>query len=44
MRQEEALEAYEQAARLKPDEVRLRMSIGHIHKTLGRRSETRGCL
>jgi tetratricopeptide (TPR) repeat protein len=40
LRQEEALEAYEQAARFKPQEVRLRMSIGHVHKTLGRRPES----
>jgi hypothetical protein len=40
LRQEEALAAYEQAARLKPQEVRLRMSIGHVHKTLGRRRES----
>ena len=40
LRQEEALEAYEQAARLQPDEVRLRMSIGHVQKTLGRRADS----
>ncbi len=40
LRQEEALEAYEQAARLMPQEVRLRMSIGHIFKTLGRRADS----
>jgi tetratricopeptide (TPR) repeat protein len=39
MRQEDALEAFEEAARLIPDEVRLRLSIGHANKTLGRRSE-----
>src|SRR6267142_4888696 len=36
----QALAAYEQAARLQPGEVRLRMSIGHIYKTLGRRNES----
>ena len=40
MRQEEALEAYEHAARLNPNEVRLRLSIGHVHKTLGRRKDS----
>jgi tetratricopeptide (TPR) repeat protein len=40
MRQEEALEAYERAVRLKPDEVRLRMSAGHVQKTLGRRRDS----
>ena len=40
LRQEEALAAYEQAARLKPREPRLLMSIGHVHKTLGRRRES----
>jgi tetratricopeptide (TPR) repeat protein len=39
MRQEDALEAFEEAARLNPDEVRLRLSVGHLNKTLGRRSE-----
>jgi tetratricopeptide (TPR) repeat protein len=39
MRQEDALMAFEQAARLNPDEVRLRLSIGHLNKTLGRRGE-----
>jgi tetratricopeptide (TPR) repeat protein len=39
MRQEDALAAFEQAARINPDEVRLRLSIGHLNKTLGRRSE-----
>jgi tetratricopeptide (TPR) repeat protein len=37
MRQPEALEAFEEAARLNPTEVRLRLSIGHLHKTLGQR-------
>jgi tetratricopeptide (TPR) repeat protein len=40
LRQEEALHAYERAAELMPREVRLRMSIGHILKTLGRRAES----
>jgi tetratricopeptide (TPR) repeat protein len=40
MRQEDALEAYERAARLKPEEVGLRMSVGHVQKTLGRRAES----
>ncbi len=44
LRQEEALEAYEKAARLKPEEVRLRMSIGHVHKTLGRRQRDEACV
>ena len=33
------LAAFEEAARLNPTQVRLRLSIGHIHKTLGRRHE-----
>ncbi|MGA2188750.1 MAG: sulfotransferase [Steroidobacteraceae bacterium] len=37
MRQPDALVAFEEAARLNPGEVRLRLSIGHLHKTLGRR-------
>jgi predicted Zn-dependent protease len=37
MRQRDALEAFEKAARLSPDEVSLTLSIGHIHKTLGHR-------
>ena len=40
MRQEEALRAYERAADLKPDEVGLRVSAGHVQKTLGRRRES----
>jgi tetratricopeptide (TPR) repeat protein len=40
LRQEEALEAYERAARLKPDEAGLRISAGHLQKTLGRRRES----
>lgn len=39
LRQEEALQAYERAAELMPGEVRLRLSIGHLLKTLGRRTE-----
>ena len=39
MRQEDALAAFEEAARLNPAEVRLRLSIGHLNKTLGRRGE-----
>jgi predicted Zn-dependent protease len=39
MRQQDALVAFEQAARLNPHEVRLRLSIGHLHKTLGGRGE-----
>jgi tetratricopeptide (TPR) repeat protein len=39
MRQQDALAAFEEAARMNPDEVRLRLSIGHLKKTLGRRSE-----
>jgi tetratricopeptide (TPR) repeat protein len=40
MRQEEALQAYERAARLKPDEVGVRLSMGHVQKTLGRRRDS----
>jgi tetratricopeptide (TPR) repeat protein len=39
MRQAEALAAFEKAAQLNPREVRLRLSIGHLHKTLGHRRE-----
>jgi tetratricopeptide (TPR) repeat protein len=39
MRQPDALVAFEEAARLNPREVRLPLSIGHLHKTLGNRSE-----
>jgi tetratricopeptide (TPR) repeat protein len=39
MRQEDALTAFEEAARLNPSEVRLRLSVGHLNKTLGRRGE-----
>jgi tetratricopeptide (TPR) repeat protein len=37
MHLEQALEAYERAARLLPEELRLRTSLGHVHKTLGSR-------
>src|SRR5215469_14121767 len=40
MRPEQALEAYERAARLQPKEVRLRTTLGHVHKTLGNRAES----
>jgi tetratricopeptide (TPR) repeat protein len=40
LRQEDALLAYLEAVRLKPGEVRLHTSIGHVHKTLGRRAES----
>jgi tetratricopeptide (TPR) repeat protein len=40
MRQPDALVAFEEAARLNPGEVRLPLSIGHIHKTLGNRRES----
>jgi tetratricopeptide (TPR) repeat protein len=39
MRQPDALTAFEEAARLNPGEVRLRLSIGHLHKTSGNRRE-----
>ena len=39
MRQEDALAAFEEAARLNPGEVRLRLSVGHLNKTIGRRGE-----
>lgn len=39
MRQQDALAAFEEAARMNPGEVRLRLSIGHLNKTLGRRNE-----
>ena len=38
MRQPEALAAFERAEILNPAEVRLRLSIGHLHKTLGNRA------
>jgi len=40
MRQPDALVAFEQAARINPREVRLPLSIGHLHKTLGNRRES----
>ena len=40
MRQTEAIEAYERALQLLPQEAGLRMSIGHLQKTLGRRAES----
>jgi tetratricopeptide (TPR) repeat protein len=40
MRQEDALEAFERAEVLNPTEIRLRLSIGHLHKTLGNRAES----
>jgi tetratricopeptide (TPR) repeat protein len=39
MRQQDALAAFEEASRMNPAEVRLRLSIGHLNKTLGRRLE-----
>ena len=38
MRQPEALAAFQEAMRLNPKEVRLKLSIGHLYKTLGQRS------
>jgi tetratricopeptide (TPR) repeat protein len=40
LRQQDALAAFEEAARLSPSEVRLRLSIGHIQKTLGERASS----
>src|SRR5262249_59169128 len=40
MRQEAALQAYERAAQIKPGDVWLRLSIGHVHKTLGHRADS----
>jgi Sulfotransferase family len=40
LRQEQALAAYQEAARLKPHEPSLLMSMGHVQKTLGRRQES----
>ncbi|MBS0364618.1 MAG: sulfotransferase [Proteobacteria bacterium] len=38
LRQEEALSAYERAVQLRPADSGLRMSIGHVQKTLGDRA------
>jgi cytochrome c-type biogenesis protein CcmH/NrfG len=40
LKPEQSLAAYERALQLKPDEVRLHTSIGHVHKTLGRRADS----
>jgi tetratricopeptide (TPR) repeat protein len=40
LRLEEALDAYERAAILKPDEAGLKISAGHLQKTLGRRPDS----
>jgi tetratricopeptide (TPR) repeat protein len=40
LQQERALEAYQKAAVLKPDEALIRLSIGHAQKTLGRRADS----
>jgi len=40
MRQDQALEAYERAARLQPGEVRLHTTLGHVNKTLGSRAKS----
>jgi tetratricopeptide (TPR) repeat protein len=40
MRTEQALEAYQRAARYQPGDVRLLMSIGHVRKSLGQRAES----
>jgi tetratricopeptide (TPR) repeat protein len=40
LRLEQALDAYERAALLMPDEAGLRISAGHLQKTLGRRPES----
>jgi tetratricopeptide (TPR) repeat protein len=39
LHQIDALAAFEEAARLNPAQVRLRLSIGHIQKTLGQRAQ-----
>jgi tetratricopeptide (TPR) repeat protein len=39
MRQADAVPVFEEAVRLNPGEPRLRLSIGHLHKTLGNRRE-----
>jgi tetratricopeptide (TPR) repeat protein len=38
LRQQDALAAFEEAARLNPSQLSLRLSIGHIQKTLGQRA------
>ena len=38
LRPEQALEAYERAEKLNPQEVRIRLSMGHLQKTLGDRA------
>ena len=40
MRQTEAIDAYERALQLQPQEAGLRMSIGHLQKTLGLRAQS----
>lgn len=40
MRQADALPAFQEAWRLNPTEVRMPLSIGHAHKTLGNRRES----
>jgi tetratricopeptide (TPR) repeat protein len=40
MRQEEALAAYERASQLAPENVGLRMSAGHVQRTLGLRADS----
>jgi len=40
MRPQQALEAYERAAQLLPQEAGLRLSVGHVQKTLGRRADS----
>jgi len=40
MRHERALQAYQRAAALKPEEAGLRLSVGHVQKTLGRRADS----
>jgi len=40
MRQADAVPVFEEAARLSPNEVRIVLSIGHLHKTLGNRHKS----
>jgi tetratricopeptide (TPR) repeat protein len=40
LQQEAALIAYRRAAQLRPSEVRLQTSLGHVHKALGQRAES----